>query len=546
VQIGLSDQSDVTQITNISTNTITVSPALSGTPTSTAYFVREGDWVWRSDHSVIEVDISGLTPTLALNGSTPRATRVARWPDPHRGKRGSSRSGRWALGDGRPNNMSPAGMYWNEDQDLLHLFDYISYNVTGENDWGWHAAALGAPSVLGGADGTVTVYGQWRTTHEDRLGDTWYGPDRLAWVTKHPGTGLPIGGGVTRSGVHSTIWGPTLWGGEAWPGTSTPGGFAAADLAFNRRYLEYYYPVLGGPIDVEDGFHINQNGSFTDAVTTFQMNKAGYTQIFEPDFDTPRMNVDPAQNSGRPSWTSSDAATGAIWIDGPSKDCVIFSAILTIADEESSASEDAAHVFYRNEHQYSIHTSGFTPGAGGACQNGETYTGLTSLSVLDSSTSYSAALNKVQGGHAAQVVQNWQIGETIRGGTSLCTGTVTVAHRHHECSHGFFRTVTGDFVTNATAAFIIMDPARLETNKTGATVDYTTMAEHIIDVEAEGAVVSESPGSTYQAITGFFCDPNTRYLYTVGTNADTVGGVGFFETVIHVWQLSEAANCVGY
>jgi hypothetical protein len=246
--------------------------------------------------------------------------------------------------------------------------------------------------------------------------------------------------------------------------------------------------------------------------------------------------------------------TGVLWTNGPDKQCVIFSGTLQIADEESSASEDASHVFYRNEHQYTITAAGgFTPGMGGVCQNGETYTGLTSGSVMGGSTTYTAALNAVNGPDLGSF-QTWQVGETIRGGTSLCTGVVTTAHRHNVCSHGFERTVTGDFSTNATASLILMDPERLESNKTGGTVDYETQADYIIDAEAEGAVVagydpdpSLNPGSgTFKNLTGFFCNPATRYFYTISVQGDSVGGTGFFETVIHVWQLSVGANCVGY
>jgi hypothetical protein len=512
-----------------------------------------GDKVWRTDDPIVQIRLPSSAPTLTLTGATPRATVKSLHFDPYLGKSVTFRAGATALtGDARPNNLYHAGLYHDSTSGLTYSIHYVTYNTDGTDDWGLVAMDLGTPSMEGGSDVTDVAYGPWRIANTDDLGTVWKGPERWGFMSKHPITGLPIGGGLQRSGTPNTAWGPTLYGGEAWPDSGTSGGFAAADITANRRYLEYYYPVIGGPMAVAESKYINVDGSINGALTSFQMNKAGYTHIWEPDFFPPRASVNPALNGGVPSWNSSDAVTGVLWTNGPDKQCVIFSGTLQIADEESSASEDASHVFYRNEHQYTITASaGFTPGAGGACQNGETYTGLTSGSVMGGPTTYTAGLNAVQGPDLG-TFQTWQVGETIEGGTSGCTGVVTTAHRHNACSHGFERTVTGDFSTNATASLILMDPARLESNKTGGTVDYETQADYIIDAEALGAKVAQynsnpslsHTSGTFKSITGFFCNPATRYFYTIGLSADMVGSN--FETVIHVWQLSVGANCVGY
>jgi hypothetical protein len=528
----------ITNITGSGPYSVTVSPALSATPTI-------GDWVWRADDPIEEIDVSGVTPAASVAAAS-RATRVAWWPDPYRGKRGTYRDnggGNWSfqLDVSRPNNMYPTTLYWHEGQQRLHAMYYATYNTNNLPDYQWVSIALGAPSSGGGSDGTVSVSGPWRTKHQDRLGNFHYGPKRMGWLAKKPGTGQAIGGGITMSGIHGNEWGPGVWGvtfPEHDTATSPTGG---ADLIAGDRYNEYYYPVDSSPFDLALGGRINKDGTITGALPSFSIVMPGYTEIFEPDFDTPRQSVDPAQNGGYASWDAADSISGGIWIDGPTKDCLLLTGGLSVSADDDPNSEDASHTFYRNEHQYSIHLSGVS----GTCQNGETYEGLTSGATLNTGGAvFSAALAKVQGGHTPADVQTFQVGETLRGNTSLCTGTITIAHRHNWCSHGFTRSVTGDFSTFSVPVFIIFDPARLETNKAGTTLDYTTPASSIIDLETTYGLETSTSAGTLNHIAGFFCNPTTRKLYTITLGVETAALT--FETVIQRWTLSEGANCVGY
>jgi hypothetical protein len=543
VQRQLTDTYDTTRITNLVGTTVTMSPAVGATPVTGGAVIRNGSVVFRTDDPIMEVEIPLSAPTASYV-SAPMATKVALWPDPYRGKRLT-----WRLGGGEwqydndsnaPNHVYPVGLYWHADNNLLYWTFYSTYNVTNEPDWQLGASALGAPSVVGGSDGSVTAYGPWRTSHLDRLNQTFYGPARFAFLSKRPNIqGDMLGGGVTRSGIHSTVWGPTCWGRSTFPNIDTPGGFSATTLTTNDRYLEYYYPVAAGPMDVATGNRINKDGTFNQAITSYQHTKpTGYSDIFEEDYDTPRSNVDPGVNSGIASWRSFDASTGLLWFDDGNKYGVLFTAILALSSDTSSASEGAAHVFYRNEHQYSIHMD--PESIVGTFINGEVYEGQTSGATINAADATATmALSKVQGGHTPAVVQNFVVGETLKGLTSLAEGEISVIHRHNVCSHGFDETVTGDFSTHAFPAIMIFDPVRLESNKALTTTDYTTQASTVIDLTTTfGIESSPTPGGNFRHIAGFYFNPTSRRLYCISHAADITSIPGSFQTIIHVFQVA--------
>jgi hypothetical protein len=525
--------------------TYTVDSPLSTTPSA-------GWIVFKTDDPIMEFELPdhSLNPPTSSYTTAPQATRVAYWPDPYRGRRHTYREnppGTWThdQDSNAPNHYFPVNLYWHEDFQALYMTYISTYTVTGPPDWGLCAAQLGAPSTLGGSDGTVVAGGPWRTAHTDRYDHTWYGPGRMGIIGRKHASDNMIGGGVTRSGVHSNSWGPSLWGAAEFPEIGvTPDGFGALpttnDIPGQDRYLEYYYPSMLSDAAIEDGNFINKDGTWEGTIPSYQHKKpTGYSHIFEPDYDTPRNMVDPAQNSGIATWTPADAITGIFWFDDGTQKAVIFSgtfALSTILDEED---EDAAHIFYRNEHEYSLHYNPAT--LVGSFTQGEVIRGNTSLSTLNAGNiSHTPTLNKVQGGHTPGVVQDWTIGEQLEGLTSGATATLTIAHRHNWCNHGFTEIVTGDFTTAAIPVLILYDPARLETNKIEVTDDYTTDPYEVIDlIDTFGIEVSNSVAGTYRNLSIGWYDEETRNLYCIALAADLTLGGPSAQSLCHIFHIAE-------
>lgn len=527
-------QPQSTVIQNVSGSgpyTVTVSPALSAPPTV-------GDYVWHDDNPIIEVEIptSGFTSDYA---TTVQATLIGAWPDPYLGKKVSWREGAVHQVSGDPGFRFPAGLYFNEATGMLFWTSFDPYGGAGgvdQQDWELGASVLGAPSVIGGTDGAVASYGPWRTTCLDGDGNTWYGTWRFGFLARKP-NGSFLGGCIVHSGALAVAYGPSLFGG-VFPTTATPGGPSAANLPMNDRYANYYFPGQGS------GNYYNPDGSLVGTIRQFQHTKpAGYSIIFEPNYFPVRNGINPAFNNGIATWNGvTDACSGALWLTGPNTNSVLFAAALTTGPATDPTNPTGPHVWYQSSGQYTIDVSsvsGFQPF--------EAVLGLTSGATVSAESIVSAGA----GGFAAKIAgactvgQDFIVGETVQGQTSLATATVLHTNRHSVCYHGFAGSagITGDVFLRAFPAIVILDGNRLEQNKAGSAIDYTTSASDIIDLEATFGLQSaplQNVGSGKQ-VWGFYYNPSTRRLYLTAPQADLTLGTNNPQTLIHIFEIRSGA-----
>lgn len=530
-------QSTVIQsVTGTGPYVVTVSPALSATP-------AVGSYVWHDNDPIIEVEIptSGITQNYT---TTAQAPLVAVWPDPYRGKRVSWRDGS-IHGAGVPVDPGfrfPGGLYFDESSQLLYWTYFDPYEGAGgldRHDYALGASSLGAPSTAGGIDGTVTSYGPWRAACTDGDGTTFYGTWRFGYLTKKP-SGSFMGGCLAHSGATLVAYGPSLFGG-VFPTTATPGGPAASDLAFNDRYVNYYFPNPG------TGNYFTPDGAPVGTIRQYQhTSPAGYSIVFEPNYFPVRNGVNPALNSGIATWNGvTEACFGAIWLQGPNKNCVLFASTLTTGPNPSSSDPNGPHVWYRSQGQYTIDVNtvaGF--------QNFEVVRGLTSgaqMVAADIVTAGAGGFSAKLAG-AVTVGQEFQVGETVFGTTSGSLAVVSKCNRHDACYHGHtgytgIEGITGDVFLRAFPAFAIYDGARMETNKAGSTTDYTTPVSEVIDLEATFGIQTaplQNIGAAKQ-IWGFFYNPTTRRLYVSAPQADLTLGTNNPQTLVHIFEIRSGA-----
>lgn len=506
---------------------VTVSPALSGTPTI-------GDYVWADQDPIVEIEIptTGITKTWS---TTVQAAPIAFWIAPYAGKKVSWRGGNPYIVSGNdPGGALMASLYYHDATGLLYWTYYDGYAVAGEDDWGLGASLLGAPSTVGGLDGSVTSYGPWRVKTTDGDGANWYGPERFGIMASRPSGGM-IGTGVARSGIANVAWGPVCFGGSL-PTAATPGGFAAADLTMPDRYLNYYYPTGGNTYTFD--------GHVVGVIRQYQhVGPTGYSIIFEPDYAPPRNAVNPAFNNGIATWNAgADAATGLIWLQGASKNCVLYSAVLALSPNLTSSNINANHTWYRSPGQYTVYYTNRV----GTFTGGETIIGNTSAAQMTGSQPGGDTPNRLYG--AVAVGQEFLVGETIHGATSGATAQVTIVNRHDICFHGFtppggLAGITGDVSTHSVPAFLIFDAARLETNKSGGTTDYTTQAAVAIDLEAAYGIETAGQGQVGagKQLCGFWYNSTTRRLYCVAPQADLTFGTSAPQSLVHIFEIRAGA-----
>jgi hypothetical protein len=181
----------------------------------------------------------------------------------------------------------PAGMYFNEDTQLLYWTYFDTYNVTKDEDWCMGASRLGT---------SATAYGPWRPSGGGKKG-----PWRSVRVSRHP-SGALLGGTGLMSGNSGSPWGPDVWTG-VFPTENTPAGFNAADLPMTK-YLTYY-PMMD---------RINSaDGSFKAPVMACR--RPGDYAYEAPVAGGTPTNIDPAKNAGIGSWSQLDAISNVEWID---------------------------------------------------------------------------------------------------------------------------------------------------------------------------------------------------------------------------------------
>lgn len=222
----------------------------------------------------------------------------------------------------------PGSMLWHDENQLLYMTYYDTYNVSGRQDWAMMAVELNNP-----IGSVVTPHGPWRLKCTDGDGNAWYGDRRGTYLYQHPTTGKILTGASISSGNVSATWGPCCFHGADFPTPSTPAGYGNPDLVMPDDYLNHYYPS-----NIED-----VTGTVTGALRTFRrpVNPA----IFEPGQHT----VNPALYGGVGSWGQLDGMTHPVWLELTNRRGVLFFGSVTGAVSQDPGDVNAGHCWYANE-----------------------------------------------------------------------------------------------------------------------------------------------------------------------------------------------------
>lgn len=520
-----------TVITGVSGAQLTVSPALSGTPTSGDYVWREGDYI----EEIVDPG-SGYTNNYA---TTVQATCYAYWLDPYHGRRVSWSGGNIKTQSNYPGFYLPSALYWNTTNSLLYWTYYDSYNVSGAHDWALGASDIGSFSSCSSPSDLTNTYGPWRTASTDGDGNTWYGGWRMGNIFKHPTSGDMLGMGLSRSGDASINWGPNVYG-CPFPTTSTAGGFAASDLTCNDKYAEFYLPID------TSGHYYQRDGTPVGAIRQFQFTKpTGYGYVFQTFYDTPRTQADPAKNGGISTNTDDVSAyAGGLWFNGTNKQGVLVPATLPLTATQSNSDCATAHEWYANSGQVAFYLN--------ATSNlpyvaGEVVTGQTSTAVATVGEWIGGANNEFRAVQTTpQQATNFVAGEVVIGGTSNAHGTITLFHRNDVSYPGSCSApiggITGPVTTAASAIIYVFDPADLTARKNGSATDYTLAPVNGIDLEVNYSIQLApitSPGSA-KSIGGFWLDTTTNNFYLIARAADLTLGGGSPQNLIHVFHINDS------
>lgn len=295
------------------------------------------------DGSIIEVQDPG---SYSTNYATaPVATRTGYWTAGYASVRGTWRGATVAdppappfITDGIAAKIG--GLYWNESLSRLFMTYEDKYNVSGFKDWGLISIELSALDVNG--EGTSIGHGPWRLKATDADGNQSYGPHRGLWITAHPISGKLICGASLESGNAGGSWGPSLYGALDWPTDGTTSSYDAPDLELTRRWLNHYYP----------GAIINEDGEVTTPpLRTFRR------RVDPPIYEhfpgaTPYLSVDGQTYTDAVgltgSWNEMDRTSGQIWIQGATKQGVVFCGFAAGSPSQDPTDPYAGHEYYGN------------------------------------------------------------------------------------------------------------------------------------------------------------------------------------------------------
>lgn len=508
--------------------TVTVSPALSATPTV-------GDKVFADGDRVVEFEDpgSGYTSNYATMPAGTQVGTALCGGDIYRGRRVTYRDGNYY------DNRSQGGFYplqllYDPATDLLHWTFYDSYNTVGASDWTWGATKLS----------DCTVYGPWRTSHTDSTPTTWKGSWRSAWLSWAP-NGKVVMVGRQGSGNHTMAWGPSVYRMDR-PTTSTTGGPAGADLT-TERLAEWYFPATQGSENFDSA------GVPQGAIKTFQLTGlTGYSYHFERDYHSPRLQVDPAENTENPgigSWTDEQTNNGGvIWVEGTHRRGVFVLMRWPVGAELDSddafcqvGTATAAHTWYRNAGQVYLDVSSIS----GTFQGGETIT--------ESGSGAAATVVGLNVGnsvlHVSQSVEQQATnftggGSTITGGTSGATATVGAVHRNDVCYHNCPTPlgVTGPVSTYSIPVLAMFDPDDYEQVLLGKKTDYTVAPVWVIDLAALGVQTARETSAGFARSTGGgHYDESTQRLIFDAPGADETINQNSIQTLVHFMQLDDSA-----
>ncbi len=310
--IGCGGNSATTVITNIATDVITVSPALTFSPAAADGVIRY-DLFFRDSGYVDELDLNGLTPSMPYT-SAPEINGYKNWGDVYQGHKvtWTTRGALTGFNDG--DNLLPGS---------LNFINGMLYWCYGESYTTVNLYSCGGTTLDNVGTGAMTSYGPWQMTMTDGDGAVHTGSGAAKWLQPDP-TGKMLIGSSLSGGVSQFAWGPNLTGGgscatctDGWPGTSTPSGLGSAALNQPDRYLYYYY--------MGDCGLPNCYAPFTSILQGVQRSY-GFNDIpyvYEPGYENPGLDANPTLNGGVGTWTELDRNAGCIWFDGTNKDGIL-------------------------------------------------------------------------------------------------------------------------------------------------------------------------------------------------------------------------------
>jgi hypothetical protein len=494
---------------------VTVSPALSATPTV-------GDKVFMDGDPLVEFEdpTTGYHSSLA---SMPLATVVQTIADPYKGRRVAWRSSVYY--DNRVQaGYYPIGLEYVGGLVFASYFD--SYNTTGDPDHGLVATRL--------SDGVA--FGPWLTEHIDADAEDFFGPWRAAHFTTDP-NGKMVTLGMQRSGNHTMSWGPSMYR-LTWPGTATASGFGAANIADEDRLAEFYFPSASG------SEFFTRDGVPQATIKSFHLfGLTNYSYIYERDYNDPRAQVDPAENTVHPgygTWTDERSnTTGIEWVQGANRRGVFVTMLWPVSPNPTSNDCNDAHEWYRQGGQIYLEYSSIT----GTCTMGQSMTGGTSGATATAyrlNTGYAVGNNVF---HATNTPgDDFDVSETV---TCQAGGTFTVLafHRMDICNHGCTSptAVTGPTSTYLTPVLAMFDPADLEAVAAGSKLDYTVEPVWVMDLTAAGLLTSPmTQQGRERAVSVGHVDDQMR-LWIGSTGADDTISSNATQAIYHLMQLDDSA-----
>ncbi len=305
--------SEYVTISNVSTDTLTVTPALGGTPASGDHITRNSSLVYEIiDPAASTCGTGAYTTSVA---TAPRACNYAAWGDIYHGRMMTwDDSATNIYGMNWPGtNWIPTTLTWNETTGMLYSCATESYVISHE--YSCLGATLDNVGTL-----TSTAYGPWKMTAEDGDGFVAHGNPANGWWAAGPSGELLLEGAFYQQNgwpagpnLHSVTSCTTCTNG--WPTTSTPGGPGSTVLTYDTRWLHYYNMNTGHA----SGNYWNEDASLHG---TFRGYPSAYKPIlFEPPplgEGNPRIDGDPDTNPYW-GWAEVDGVGGCLWVPGSNK-----------------------------------------------------------------------------------------------------------------------------------------------------------------------------------------------------------------------------------
>lgn len=458
-------------ITNISTDTITVTPALGGTPTA-------GDAMFEDDCSGVYELVDPAATSCGSQSyntaytSAPRACLYKAWGNVYHGHRAS-----W-YDDGTQQTIAgvlPQGLYWEPNTSTLH-WCYEQQYVEGSY------YPCGFSTLDNVSTGASTGYGPFKFLATDGDSRSLKGSQVAGYLQAKPdGSALVEGLWYQIEGWPA---GPNLKAATScsscssgWPTTSTPSGYGHT-VTYSTRYL-YYYDMNEGNAS---GNYWNADGTLHGTIRDFYTTLSSGAYVFEPNYESPRIDDDPSVNGNKYAFTELDSNGGCYWFSGTFK-----SGVICVGGRVGGPSGNSSDCTTGAHHYYET----CAPEAPGCTPNQDPI-------------------------------------------------------NHINCSHGCSPAIvtTGPQANHFYAGMAIFDPADADAVAAGTKTDYTVQPSTYINLNDTYGIHTAGEDGTLNGGSsnikmGYF-DSTRNYLFLVSTLADD-SNPGVNTTLLYVFHIDDSA-----